>query len=138
MNNVLLWARQQETLRLVNDQISNPTWARMLAEITAQLLAKGGENVTGWLSELGGLYHLAGSGHASRMEWAQAILRFDPQPEEMVTRELVPALTADFPTPAQRPLYSALDCEKFTRVFGLRLPTWQAALRLAMETVVGR
>jgi dTDP-4-dehydrorhamnose reductase len=105
----------------------------MLAEITAQLLAKGGENGTGWLSERGGLYHLAGSGYTSRMEWAQAILRYDPQPEEFVTRELVPAFTADFPTPAQRPLYSALDCEKFTRVFGLRLPAWQETLKLAME-----
>jgi dTDP-4-dehydrorhamnose reductase len=50
-----------------------------------------------------------------------------------VTRELVPALTADFPTPAQRPLYSALDCEKFYTVFGLRLPAWQETLKLAME-----
>jgi dTDP-4-dehydrorhamnose reductase len=129
------WARQQPTLRVVSDQVSNPTWARMLAEITAQMLAKGGENVTGWLSERGGLYHLAGSGYASRLEWAQAILRYDPQPEEIVTRELLPALTADFPTPAQRPLYSALDCEKFYKVFGLRLPAWQDALKLAMETV---
>ena len=128
------WARQQPTLRVVSDQVSNPTWARMLAEITAQLLAKGGENVTGWLGEgRGGLYHLAGSGHASRMEWAQAILRYDPQPEEIVTSELVPALTADFPTPAQRPLYSALDCEKFSETFGLRLPGWEETLRLAMQ-----
>jgi dTDP-4-dehydrorhamnose reductase len=67
------------------------------------------------------------------MEWAQAILRYDPQPEEIVTRELVPALTADFPTPAQRPLYSALDCEKFSETFGLRLPGWEETLRLAMQ-----
>jgi dTDP-4-dehydrorhamnose reductase len=129
------WARQQPTLRVVSDQVSNPTWARMLAEITAQMLAKGGENGTGWLSERGGLYHLAGSGYASRLEWAQAILRYDPRPEEIVTRELVPALTADFPTPAERPLYSALDCEKFYTAFGLRLPAWQDALKLAMEIV---
>ena len=129
------WARQQPSLRVVSDQVSNPTWARMLAEITAQMLAKGGENGTGWLSERSGLYHLAGSGYASRMEWAQAILRYDPQPEEIVTRELVPALTADFPTPAQRPLYSALDCEKFYTAFGLRLPAWQDTLKLAMEIV---
>jgi len=126
------WARQQPTLRVVSDQVSNPTWARMLAEITAQLLAKGGENVTGWLGERGGLYHLAGSGYASRLEWAHAILSHDPQPEEIVTRELVPARTADFPTPAQRPLFSALDCKKFNDTFGLCLPGWEDALRLAM------
>jgi dTDP-4-dehydrorhamnose reductase len=127
------WARQQPTLRVVSDQVGSPTWARMLAEVTAQLLAKGGENFTGWLGERAGLYHLAGSGHASRMEWAQAIVRYEPHPEEIITTAIVPALTSDFPTPAQRPLYSALDCEKFTRAFGLRLPTWQEALKLAMD-----
>jgi dTDP-4-dehydrorhamnose reductase len=127
------WARQQPTLRVVSDQVGGPTWARMLAEVTAQLLAKGGENLIDWLGERAGLYHLAGSGHASRMEWAQAIVRYEPHPEEIITTAIVPALTSDFPTPAQRPLYSALDCEKFTRAFGLRLPTWQEALKLAMD-----
>jgi dTDP-4-dehydrorhamnose reductase len=37
------------------------------------------------------------------------------------------------PTPAARPLVSVLDCGKLERVFGLRLPPWQTALKLAME-----
>jgi dTDP-4-dehydrorhamnose reductase len=128
------WGRQQLTLQVVSDQVGNPTWARMLAEATAQLLAKGGENLSGWLGERTGLYHLAGSGYASRLEWAQAILRYDPNRSEIVTNDLVPALTSDFPSPAQRPLFSALECEKFTEAFGLRLPAWQDALKLAMKT----
>ena len=39
---VLGWARQNRTLRVVTDQVSNPTWARMLAETTALLLARSG------------------------------------------------------------------------------------------------
>ena len=132
---VLGWARQQRTLRLVSDQVSGPTWARQLAEITALLLAKAGSHPTAWLAERAGLYHLAGSGHCSRLEWGQAILRLDPHPHEQVTQEILPALTADFPTPAQRPLFSALDCSRFTQTFGLHLPGWQDALRLAMETM---
>jgi dTDP-4-dehydrorhamnose reductase len=118
---------------MVTDQVSNPTWARMLAEVTAQALAKGGENVVDWLAERSGVYHLAGSGYASRLEWGQAILRYDPHPQEQLVREILPALTADFPTPAQRPLYSALNCDRFTQTFGLRLPDWEAALQMAME-----
>jgi dTDP-4-dehydrorhamnose reductase len=38
----------------------------------------------------------------------------------------------DFPTPAQRPLFSALDCQKFEQTFDLRLPFWEAALELAL------
>jgi dTDP-4-dehydrorhamnose reductase len=130
---VLSWARQQETLKVVSDQVSNPTWARQLAEITAQLLAQANTHPAGWLAERGGLYHLAGSGYASRLEWAEAILRLDPRREEQVARQVLPALTADFPTPAQRPLFSALNCDHFTRVFSLRLPTWQDALALALD-----
>lgn len=131
---VLSWARQQPTLRLVSDQVSGPTWARQLAEITALLLSKAGRDPIGWLTERAGLYHLAGSGYCSRLEWGQAILRIDPKSEEQVTREILPALTADFPTPAQRPLFSALDCSRFTQAFDLRLPDWQDTLRLAIET----
>lgn len=130
---VLQWSRQQPMLRMVTDQISSPTWARLLAEITAQVLAKGGDDPRVWLKERRGLYHLAGSGYASRMEWGQAILRLDPHREQQLTREVVPALTADFPTPAQRPLYSALACDHFNEAFGLRLPDWEDALALAMQ-----
>jgi dTDP-4-dehydrorhamnose reductase len=129
---VLQWSRQQPALRLVTDQVSNPTWARMLAEITALLLAKGGVE---YLSERRGLYHLAGSGYASRLEWAQAILKLDDKPGEQMAGEIIPALTADFPTPAQRPLFSALNCDLFTRTFGLSLPPWKETLALAMENV---
>ncbi len=130
---VLEWSRQQSTLRVVDDQISNPTWARLLAECTAQILALSGKVCYAWLGERRGLYHLAGSGYASRLQWAQAILRCDPQPAEQVTKDIIPARTADFPTPAQRPLFSALECTEFTAAFGLALPAWEDALRLAMD-----
>ena len=130
---VLAWARQQPELRLVADQVSGPTWARALAEITALLLARSGSDPAGWLRERRGLYHLAGAGYCSRLEWGQAILRLDAHPEDQLTRSILPARTDDFPTPAQRPLFSALDCARFSDTFDLRLPDWQLALRLAME-----
>jgi len=132
---VLQWSRQQPTLKVVSDQVSNPTWARMLAEIMAQLLARAGEEPFGYLHERRGVYHLAGDGSCSRLEWAQEILANDLRREEQVTREILPALTRDFPTPARRPLFSALDCSKFSQTFGLRLPNWKEALRLAMDGI---
>ena len=129
VNKVLEWARQQDTLRMVTDQVGNPTWCRMLAEITAQMLARGMEHIR----EHTGLYHLAGSGFASRYDWAKLILELDPEKSEQRVKEIMPALTSDFPTPAQRPLFSALDCTHFLATFGLQLPDWKAALRLAME-----
>jgi len=130
---VLEWSRKQTTLRIVSDQVSNPTWCRMLAEVTAQLLAMAGRDVAGWLDERRGIYHLSGSGRASRFEWAQAILEMDPRREEQIVQEVQPALTSEFPTPAIRPLHSALNCDHFIDTFGLTLPNWREALKLAME-----
>ena len=129
VNKVLEWARRQETLRMVTDQISNPTWCRALAEITAQVLAREDD----YIRERTGLYHLAGDGFASRMEWARLILELDPRREEQKVKKLIPALSADFPTPAERPLFSALKCDKFTNSFGLKLPDWKTAFRLAIQ-----
>ena len=71
----LSWARRQPTLRVVDDQVGSPTWARALAEITAQLLAQAGQEALSWAQARRGLYHLAGAGAASRLEWAKEILR---------------------------------------------------------------
>lgn len=125
---VLEWARKQERLSIVSDQISNPTWARTLADVTAQLLGKGLD----CLSERQGLYHVAGNGHASRLEWARKIVEFDPNRQEQKVKEIVPALTSDFPTPATRPLFSALDCSLFQSTFEIPLPKWEDALKTAM------
>jgi dTDP-4-dehydrorhamnose reductase len=129
VSKVLQWSRQHETLRIVDDQIGNPTWARILAEMTAQILARG----DGYMHERPGLYHLAGDGFASRFDWAQMILELDPHRQEQTVKDIIPALTIDFPTPAQRPLFSALDCSRFRHVFDLVLPPWNQVLRLAFE-----
>jgi dTDP-4-dehydrorhamnose reductase len=127
VNKVLQWAKDRPTLRVVNDQVSNPTWARALAEITGQALAMGRGEPYDFLKERSGVYHLAGDGIASRMEWAQEILKIRAQGVEVL-----PARSEEFPTPANRPLYSAMDCGLFSRTFGLRLPDWKQALRLAL------
>jgi dTDP-4-dehydrorhamnose reductase len=129
----LKWARQQPVLRMVTDQVGNPTWARMLAEVTAQLLGRAGLDAPAWVGERRGLYHLAGSGRASRYEWAQAVLENDPCRLEHIVRQVEPALTSEFHSPARRPLHSALNCDLFTATFGLRLPDWRDALRMAMD-----
>ena len=125
---VLEWSRKQDVLSIVDDQVSNPTWARTLADVTSQLLNKGID----CLREHSGLYHVAGNGYASRLDWAKKIIELDPNKHEQKVREILPALTADFPTPAQRPLFSALDCSLFQSTFDITLPKWEDALKLAM------
>jgi dTDP-4-dehydrorhamnose reductase len=134
VNKVLGWSRKQSELRIVEDQVSNPTWCRMLAEATTILLAMTGNHPVEWINERRGLYHLAGEGYASRFEWARLILELDPDQDQQVVRDVRPAKTSEFPTPAERPLFSALNCDKFSDTFSFRLPGWQEALKLALNS----
>jgi dTDP-4-dehydrorhamnose reductase len=130
---VLRWGHSQSEMRIVEDQVSNPTWARALAEITAQILAKAGPDPISWLSERCGLYHLAGWGFATRLDWAKAVLHNDPNRAQQIVQKMLPARSEEFHPAAIRPLFSALDCRKFEQAFSLRLPNWELALNLAMQ-----
>ena len=133
VNKVLGWARRNETLKVVSDQIGSPTWARMLAGLTSLMIAQNNSNLLETIREKRGVYHMAGSGYTSRYEWAKQILANDPNRSEQVVQSLESALSNDFPTPATRPLFSALNCIRFEETFGLQLPSWDSALELAMK-----
>ena len=130
---VLQWARQQSVLRVVDDQISNPTWARVLAEATGQVIAQAKGDLYDSLKQSAGLYHLAGGGYASRYEWAKAIIELDPKKEEQTVKKVLPSKTSDFPSPAIRPAFSALNSDHFIETFDLVLPDWKAALALLFD-----
>ena len=132
VNKVLGWSRKNSTLRIVDDQVSSPTWARMLADIAVLLLAQDQGNQFEKIRERSGIYHLAGSGYTSRYEWAKQILANDPGRSEQTIQTIEPGRSTEFPTPATRPLFSALDCSRFEKTFGLRLPPWDSTLALAM------
>lgn len=112
-------------LRVVADQVGNPTNARDLAEAMLAIATRIDTN--GWTDAYRGVFHASGSGATSWHGLATAALRLaaahgSPMPE-------VEAIaTADWPTPALRPADSRLDCDALGRVFGLRLPEWERSL----------
>jgi dTDP-4-dehydrorhamnose reductase len=133
VNKVLQWSRQQEVMRVVDDQTGSPTWARMLAEATALVIARGGNDISAFLHGREGIYHLAGSGAASRYEWAREVIARDPAKTEQVVKELLPAKSDEFPSRVTRPAYSALDCSRFEHTFGIPIPDWKLGVQLALS-----
>ncbi len=132
VSKVLQWARQQETLRIVDDQIGSPTWARALAEMTAQIIGQGRNDPVRYIKEEAGLYHFAGAGGCSRYEWAKAIIDLDPKKEEHVVKELLPAKSCEFPTAAKRPAFSTLNNDRLNQIFFLKPLYWKVNLQLAL------
>jgi len=129
---VLQWSRKHETLRIVDDQISTPTWARTLAEASAQVVALGCGTIHDFMIDNRGLYHLSGGGYCSRFDWAKEILALDPNKEEQLTKEILPAKSSDFPTPATRPTVSTLNCTKFISRFTLYMKPWDVVLAISI------
>jgi dTDP-4-dehydrorhamnose reductase len=127
---VLHWARQHETLRIVDDQISSPTWARSLAELTGQVLSQSQGEFIKYLKQNSGLYHLTGEGSCNRFEWAKAILELDPNKEQQIIKQLIPVKSHEFSTPALRPHNSTLSNKHFIDTFLLKNCSWQEALFL--------
>jgi dTDP-4-dehydrorhamnose reductase len=125
-------AREREELRVVADQLGAPTWSRHIAEATAQILAQLGDDCAAWHRACG-VYHLTSAGEASWHAFASAIVEHQRGQEAIACQRVTAITTADYPTPAQRPAYSVLNCDKLAETFGIRLPDWQAALAQVQE-----
>jgi len=130
---ILRLARQRTSLRIVDDQYGNPTFCRDLAVAVALLIHRVREAPFDQLSQARGVYHAVSSGVASRYELAQATLELDPRRDQQRLEQLEAIPTSAYPTPAQRPLYTALDCSKLWRRLGLRLPPWRDSLARALS-----
>jgi dTDP-4-dehydrorhamnose reductase len=124
-------ARERDQLHVVADQLGAPTWARMIAEATAQAVCQVWRSSD--LSWHNGIYHLSSAGYTSWHGFAEAIVSRMPA-ESRKAKGVEPITTAHYPTPARRPAYSVLSGDKLERTFGLRLPPWEESLGLVMES----
>lgn len=101
-------------LGIVSDQIGGPTSAGSIAAALMKMAKVGGA---------GGVYHFSGAPETGWDGFAREIFR---QAKMEVAVQGIPS--ADYPTPAQRPLYAVLDCTKIEQEFGISAPDWRADL----------
>jgi dTDP-4-dehydrorhamnose reductase len=118
---ILRLAKERSELRIVADQYGAPTWARLLAESTAQIMGKYSEDKSG-------VYHLTSSGRTNWHEFAEEIVRLARQYDDALKDKplaIQPIATHEYPVPAKRPANSSLSTEKIKEAFGLKLPRWE-------------
>lgn len=119
--------RERDRVNVVDDQVGAPTWSRMLAEVSAQILAR---SLTGDLDldQVRGVYHCSGAGQTSWYGFARAVWEAG-----VYSAKLAPIPSSAYPTPARRPAYSVLDNQRFQETFGLTLPDWQHSLAQCLD-----
>lgn len=132
LRTILRLAAEREELNIVADQIGSPTWARLIAEATAHIVRQALlERQQGNFSS--GIYNLTSTGETSWHGFAQAIVEIARQQgQPLKNRAIHPIPTTDYPVPAKRPLYSRLSMDRLERRFGLKMPSWDSALKLCM------
>ncbi|MDP2751274.1 MAG: dTDP-4-dehydrorhamnose reductase [Rhodocyclaceae bacterium] len=119
LKTILRLAAERDELRMVADQIGAPTWSRMIAEATALCLSR--------YENQEGIYHLSAAGKTSWHGFAQAIVANKKLPARMI-----PITTEEYPLPARRPANSQLDNTRLLTDFGMKLPSWDTQLKLAL------
>lgn len=133
---ILRLAREKERLCVVDDQIGSPTPAAMLATVTGIGLAMLRHGAALGEGE-SRLYHLAAARPVSWCEFARTIVGLAGQASGFDLRlkpDAISAIsTADYPTPALRPMNSRLDCSQLEKDFGLQMPDWQPYLERMLQ-----
>ena len=138
---ILKLARERETLRVVADQYGAPTWSRDLARMTAAVIGQcevmaQRQELAAVLADAGGIYHAAGSGETTWHGFAAEAVESQRQKEPGVRFAEIEAITtAEYPTPARRPVNSRMNCERLAKRFGWRMMDWRDSLRKVLTEI---
>ena len=120
---------EQDEIGVVSDQFGCPTNAGDLAGailIIASHIKR--EDRGKW-----GTYHCCGNGEASWYDFAMEIFKIAGEHTALRLKKVHRLTTSDYPTPAQRPADSRLDCTLLQDVFGVTMPHWRDSLASMLE-----
>jgi len=113
IHKMMQWSQKNPVLKLTADEVSVPTSTIDLVDITLRALEK----------RLTGLYHLTNSDYASRYEWGRYVAK-----KLSLSSTIVPVPMSVFPSPAQRPLFSAMSNRQLQDDLGYAIPDWRDAV----------
>jgi len=134
---MLRLAADREKITVVADQFGAPTSAALLADLTAQLVARHARDGSETFAY--GTYHAVNSGETHWCDYARLVIGAAlaaGKPLKATPENILPITTAQYPTPAKRPANSRLDTSRFRDTFGLRLPPWQESLQHVLQQIL--
>ncbi|MGT2505979.1 dTDP-4-dehydrorhamnose reductase [Cupriavidus basilensis] len=135
---MLKLGRERDSLRVIADQFGAPTTAALIADVTAQIIARH------WLAGdraafPAGIYHLAAGGETTWHAYATEVLRYAASKGVALKanpESIVPIPASEYPLPAPRPANSRLDTSKLRVTFDIHLPDWQQGIHLLLDQIL--
>ncbi|AQV95296.1 dTDP-4-dehydrorhamnose reductase [Cupriavidus necator] len=134
---MLKLGRERDSLRVIADQVGAPTTAALIADVTAQVVARH------WLAGdrtafASGIYHLAAAGETSWHGYASEVLRYSAAKGielKVDPARIEPIPATAYPLAAPRPANSRLDTGKLRQTFGIYLPDWQQGVHHLLDQI---
>ena len=128
---ILKLATEKTALRVVADQFGSPTSAADLAEAILTIAEKIRANEQlGW-----GTYHYCCEGITTWHGLAEKIIELAAPYAALQARQVEAITTEEWPTPAKRPPYSALNCSRLKSQFEIVPEPWQQSLKRTIDRI---
>jgi len=127
---MLRLGKERTEINVVNDQKGAPTYARDLAYTVLEIIKKTekGTVEAGYFNQT---YNYANLGETTWYEMAQYIMKY-----AQLDCNVHPIPTAQYPTPARRPLNSVMSLKKIQETYQIDIPTWNKALENCLKEIV--
>lgn len=131
LKTMLRLSESRDEINVVADQFGCPTSANDIAVAIVSIARKLAKDPA---AHLRGVFHMSGTGETNWAGFAKQIFKFFAEDggKSMIVNDI---MTAQYPTPAQRPANSRLVCSKLEEVYGIRLPEWQISTRAVMAAL---
>jgi len=108
--------RREDKVRVVDDQIGSPTYAADLANAILDICERAGRSgKVNW-----GTYHYCGKDAMSWYDFAGLIFQSASRYETLAVKVVEPIPSSVFPSQANRPAFSVLDCTKIYQSFAIK------------------
>ena len=117
---ILRFVKEGKSLTVTTEQTGTPTNANDLAEAILNIITSDSKRY--------GIYNYSNQGEATWYDFAKEI--FAQADKDIL---LYPIPTSEYPTPANRPFWSVLDCNLIQETFGIEVLDWKKSLAVCLE-----
>jgi dTDP-4-dehydrorhamnose reductase len=136
LKTIMKLSQEKSSLNVVSDQQGTPTSADVLADVTFSIVKTilNNPNFRDF-----GTYHLTLKGHTDWFRYACFIVDESIRlgfKTTMISKNIKPILSGNYPTLPKRPMNSRLDTSKIKKTFMLELPHWEEAVKKVLKEIV--
>ena len=124
VSTMLRLGREQDELRVVNDQMGSPTYGTDLADAILEIIRHNKFRDEGQTTQI---YNYSNEGEISWHRFAKEIFKI-----EKIDCEVNSIATQQYPTPAKRPENTLMNKDKIVKVFNIKISNWKSSLNTCM------